>query len=193
MILCLRLPKIWKQMVFNAVLVTADKDMGQALTDTISLYDYFKDQLLSKSALEEKLGFSSQKLPFYYALLGDASDNIPGVAGIGTKTAQELVEQFDSLEDLYNRVDTIANARAKKALLAHREDAFLSYQLFLLRYVKLGLSPEQLAFNPAQWSMARSLFLELEFKSLLQAAELPKEQQQAIIEQKIAGTQKEKF
>lgn len=178
---------------FDVVLVTADKDMGQVLSDKISLYDYFKDQLLSKVAFEEKLGFSVSKLPFYFALLGDASDNIPGVTGIGKKTAQELVEQFDSLEDLYARIDMVTSARIKNALLTHKDNAFLSQQLFLLAYVQTGTSLTDLAFNAAQWVMARPLFMELEFQSLLQQEGTTKEQQQAIIHEKIEAIKKKNF
>ncbi len=177
---------------FHVVLVTADKDMGQALTNTISLYDYFKDQLLAKEAFEEKMGFPVEKLPFYFALLGDASDNIPGVAGIGKKTAQELVEKFASLEDLYARIDTVSSARIKNALLANKENAFLSRQLFLLVYVKTGTSLHDLAFNPAQWVLARPLFAELEFQSLLEDS-TPKEQQEAVLTQKIELLKKKNF
>jgi DNA polymerase-1 len=170
---------------FDVILVTADKDMGQALTPQLSLYDFFKDQLLSQSAFEEKIGFPVEKLPFYYALLGDASDNIPGVKGIGEKTAQQLVTQFASLEDLYACIDGIESARIKKALLVNKDNAFLSYRLFLLVYVQTGTTPQKLLFNPALWSMARPLFQALEFKSLLDAVGATKEQQQAFIEQKI--------
>ncbi len=178
---------------FNIVLVTADKDMGQTLTDAIFLYDYFKDQLLSKTAFEEKLGFPVAKLPFYFALLGDTSDNIPGVEGIGKKTAQELVEQFDSLEDLYARIDTVASARVQKALIANKENAFLSRQLFLLAYIETGTSITDLSFNPAQWNLARPLFTELEFKSLLHEVGATKEQQQALVAQKIELLKKKNF
>lgn len=178
---------------FQVVLVTSDKDMGQVLSQTAYLYDYFKDQLLSQVEFEEKIGFPVAKLPFYFALLGDTSDNIPGVRGIGQKTALELVKQFDSLEDLYARIDAIANARIKNALLANKEDAFLSRQLFLLTYVVTGMTPQKLTFNPAMWNMARSLFIELEFKSLMEEVGATKEQQQALINQKISELKKKNF
>ena len=85
------------------VLVTSDKDMRQALNENTVLFDPFKGRVIDKPALEELIGFSVKKLSFYYALLGDSSDNIPGVHGIGKKGAYELVTQFESLEDLYSR------------------------------------------------------------------------------------------
>jgi len=178
---------------FDAVYVTSDKDMGQALTNSSFLYDYFKDQLLDKAAFQEKMGFSVEKLPFYFSLLGDASDNIPGVRGIGKKSAFELVTQFDSLEDLYARLDTIAKPRIKNALETNRHNAFLSRDLFLLQYIDMGIGRRSLMFDPTQWINARALFQELEFKSLLEEAGITKEQQQALVEEKIAAIKQHDF
>ncbi len=178
---------------FDAVYITSDKDMGQALTNSSFLYDYFKDQLLDKQALEEKMGFAVEKLPFYFSLLGDVSDNIPGVRGIGKKTAEELVLQFDSLDDLYARLDTIAKPRVKNALEVNKEKAFLSRDLFLLQYVDMGIGRRSLEFDPAQWIKARPLFRELEFKSLLEDAGITKEQREALVEEKIAAIKQHDF
>ena len=131
----------------QAVYVTSDKDMAQALTDQSYLYDYFKDVLVSKLDFEEKMGFPVAKLPFYFALLGDASDNIPGVKGIGKKGAEELVTQFDSLEDLYERIDQVAKPRIKSALLANKDNAFLSRNLFLLQYVPTQVTETDILFE----------------------------------------------
>ncbi|HEX4069465.1 MAG TPA: 5'-3' exonuclease H3TH domain-containing protein, partial [Candidatus Babeliales bacterium] len=115
----------------TVVFVTLDKDMGQALTlgQNIYLLDAFKEQLTDTVEIQDKMGFPVDKLPFYFALLGDASDNIPGVNGIGKKTAVDLVNQFDSLEDMYDRVNEIKKAGVKTALLEQKSNAFLSYQL----------------------------------------------------------------
>ncbi len=178
---------------FDVILVTSDKDMGQVLSDKVYLYDYFKDQLLSQAAFEEKVCFSVAKLPFYFALLGDSSDNIPGVKGIGKVGAQQLVTQFDSLKDLYARIDTIEKPRIKNALLANKENAFLSQKLFLLHYFKTGVTIQDLAINQAQWSAARPLFKELEFKSLLADTGVTKEQRQQLFEHKVALLKKKNF
>ncbi len=81
------------------------------------LYDTFKDIIYDKEKFEEKRGYPIKKMPFFYALLGDVSDNIPGVKGIGKKTALALVNQFDSLEDLYERLNEVPQARIKNALI----------------------------------------------------------------------------
>lgn len=175
---------------FQVVFVTSDKDMGQALSETCYLYDYFKDQVIDKDGFVQKMGFSSEKLPFYFAILGDASDNIPGVRGIGEKTARELVKKFDSLDDLYARINEVEKARTKTALLDHKNDAMLSLNLFLLRYVSSGITTRGLLFDSKNWVHAYPLFKELEFKSLLEEDVVDREQRAAQLDEKIIAIKK---
>lgn len=161
------LAKDARQAGLDVVLVTTDKDMGQIIDEHTFVYDAFKEIMYDEAAFEQKMGFSVAKLPFYYALIGDSSDNIPGVKGIGQKGALELIQSFASMEDLYARIDAVAKPRVRAALEQHKEEAFLSLQLFLLRYYPCHISKEQLAFDPAGWQQARSLFQELNFVSLL--------------------------
>jgi len=151
----------------TVVFVTSDKDMGQALDAQTFIYDTFKDIFLDVPGFEEKMGFPVEKLPFYFALVGDTSDNIPGVKGIGEKGATELVLQFASLEDLYENLDKVSKARMKKALEENKKNAFLSRDLFLLQYHPSELKKDDLAFNVDDWQKARKLFEDLNFKSLL--------------------------
>ncbi len=151
----------------TTVLITSDKDMGQALNGSIVLYDAFKDSFTDIPAFELKYGFAPSKLPFYFALLGDTSDNIPGVKGIGDKTATELVKEFASLEDLYSNIEKVAKERTKAALLANKDNAFLSHKLFVLQYHPSGLTKEQMHFDKQNWVKARDFFADLDFKSLV--------------------------
>lgn len=151
----------------SVIVVTTDKDMGQMLSARVVMYDAFKELFFDEAAFEQKMGFSVHKLPFYFALLGDSSDNIPGVKGIGEKGATDLVQQFDSLEALYANLDAVASKRSRTALEANKENAFLSLKLFLLQYHPTGLQQDDLLFNRNNWSQARPLFQELEFKSFL--------------------------
>lgn len=167
---------------FEAILVTTDKDLGQAVNDAgIVVYDPFKEEMLNSSALETRYGFSPSKLPFYFALIGDASDNIPGVAGIGQKTATELVKQFTSLQDLYTNLNKVAKERIHTLLLANKENAFLSEQLFLLRYSELNLTPGMCAFEAQQWNHAKNLFQKFNFKSLLK--DMPTQEEELSLSQ----------
>ena len=152
----------------TVVLITSDKDMGQAIDDDrLVVFDPWKDQILNQTEFEKKMGLPVAKLPFYFAILGDASDNIPGVKGIGDKGALELVHQFASLEDLYENLDKVSKDRMRNALIAHKENAFLSYKLFLLQMHPSGLTPQDLHFDEHNWVKARPIFTELDFKTLL--------------------------
>jgi DNA polymerase-1 len=150
-----------------AIFVTSDKDMGQAINDKILLYDPLKDILYDQATFEKKMEIPIHKLPFYYALIGDTSDNIPGVRGVGEKTAHDLVNQFDSLENLYKNLNSIKTGRVRNALENNKENAFLSLDLFLLQYHKTDVSLNDMAFNKENWVNALPLFKELEFTSLI--------------------------
>ena len=150
----------------KVVMVTADKDMGQALNQLIYQYDPLKNMLISAETFEKDQGFSVDKLPFYYGLLGDASDNIPGVQGIGKKGALDLVTQFSSLEDLYANLDKV-KPRTKLLLEEQKQNALLSRDLFLLQYHNIGLAQKDYHLDPQQYKNAAPLFVELDFKSLL--------------------------
>lgn len=152
---------------YKVVLITTDKDLGQTVSENILLYDAFKQEFTDRVALEQKYGFPIEKLPFYFSLVGDASDNIPGVKGIGPKGATELVQQFDSLTHLYVHIDKVAKERTRELLIASKENAFLSEKLFLLEYCNLHLSALDLAFSTKNWELARGFFDKYDFKSML--------------------------
>ena len=182
------LARKWTSTGGTAVLITSDKDMGQALDEHTLLYDAFKEKMVDLAEFEQTMGFSAKKLPFYFGLLGDTSDNIPGVKGIGKVTVQELVTTYSSLEDLYAHIDQVKPPRAQTALREQKENAFLSEQLFTLQLPKVDVTLDQLAFSQHNWSKARPLFQELQFKSLLTeigAAE-PEARKKGTGEEKIA-------
>ncbi len=180
-----------KQAGKTVVMITSDKDMGQAIeNDTVVLFDPWKDQVFNEEAFSLKMGIPVRKMPLYFAILGDASDNIPGVRGIGEKGAAELARQFSSLEDLYAHIDQVSKDRMRAALLANKENAFLSYQLFLLQYHPSGLSDQDLAFSASNWVKARPLFADLDFKSLLKDIDAQENVQRGIapqVAQKMVG------
>lgn len=162
----------------RAVLVTSDKDLGQALGPYTVILDPFKEEIIDQQALETKLGFPLERLPFYYALIGDASDNIPGVAGIGPKGAQKLVQSFSSLQELYDNLSSIASERTRLLLEQSRENAFLSERLFKLHFYETALTKESFHFEDEQWERGYPFFIKYGFKSFLKEearieAELP--------------------
>lgn len=155
----------------TVILVTSDKDMGQALKNQVVIFDPFKDQIIDVQMQALLLGFPIEKLPFYFALLGDTSDNIPGVRGIGKKGATDLVTQFASLDDLYNNLSSVKKERMRMCLEASKDNAFLSEKLFRLQYIKMDLKKSDFVFDEDNWSKAKPIFEELNFKSMLK--ELP--------------------
>lgn len=152
---------------FKCVFVTSDKDMGQALDANTVMYDFFKDEITDVAAFEAKRGFPVEKLPFYFAILGDTSDNIPGIKGIGEKGATDLVKQFASLEDMYQNLDKVSKERTRSLLAEQKDNAFLSEKLFLLQYHPSTMTTQDLTFNVHNWAKAASLFEAWAFKSLL--------------------------
>lgn len=171
-----------KQAGKKVVLITSDKDMGQAIeNEKVVIFDPWKDQIFNQETFGIKMGLPVAKLPIYFAILGDASDNIPGVKGIGDKGAAELARQFNSIEEIYANIDKVSKERMRTALLANKENAFLSYQLFLLQYHPSGLSDQDLAFNARNWPQARALFAELDFKSLLKDIDAQENVQRGIV------------
>ncbi len=152
---------------FNVVVISSDKDLGQMITDNISMYDPVKEIMYTPEKFVQKMSFAVDRLPLYFSLLGDTSDNIPGVRGVGKKSALELAQQFSSLKELYNNLDKVTIKRAKTALEKHKEDAFLSLDLFLLQYHPIAITADKLKFDHANWRNALPLFKKLEFKSLI--------------------------
>jgi DNA polymerase-1 len=149
------------------VLVCPDKDMYQLLSPRVLIFDPFKNRLIDEETFAKENGFTAAKIPFYYALLGDSSDNIPGVSGIGKKGAQDLVVQFASLDDLYNNLEKITKERTRTLLAEQKENAYLSYKLFLLAHPPLSVTPHETAYSPSAWANAAAIFQELGFTSLL--------------------------
>ncbi len=149
------------------ILVAADKDMNQLLSERVLILDPFNDRIVDPELFEKEHGFTPAKVPFYYAILGDTSDNIPGVHGIGKKGAQDLAQQFNSLDDLYQQLDQVSKERTRTLLAEQKENAYLSLSLFLLRAPAIDLTLKQLVYNPENWVLAEPIFKELELTSLL--------------------------
>lgn len=156
---------------YQAVLVSSDKDMRQALSENIVIFDPFKDTVMDVEACQARYGFEVFKLPFYFSILGDASDNIPGVKGIGEKGATDLVKQFSSLDDMYENIDKITKQRTKDLLIENKDKAYLSEKLFLLHNFEIDLAVEDTVLIPESWAKAAPLFQRLEFKSLVKDIE----------------------
>jgi 5'-3' exonuclease len=135
--LCARLlPQPVRDQSHGGVIVTSDKDLAQLVSDRVTLLDFAKGERYDPAAVQEKFGVRPDQITDLLGLAGDPVDNIPGIAGIGRKTAAELLAVFDHMEDLYARLDElllskkIRGAKTLHAkLTAGRDIAFLSKRL----------------------------------------------------------------
>jgi DNA polymerase-1 len=156
----------------EVVIVSTDKDLMQLVGERVVLLDTMKDRRIGPAEVEERFGVPPEKLLDVRALVGDSSDNIPGVKGIGEKGAAELVREWGDLERLLAHAGEVKAKKAREALLAEAEQARLSKRLATLRDdVPLTLGPEALArAEPDREALAR-LYRRLEFSRLLEELE----------------------
>ena len=154
----------------RVVIVSGDKDLLQLVAKNVTLWDPMNDKLMDEEKVLEKYGVRPAQLLDYLALTGDSADNIPGVPGIGPKTAQKLIAAHGSLEGLYGAIDELKASKMKERLIAHRDDAFLSRDLVrLCDTVEVVCDPEAYAVQEPDNEKLRALLTELEFSSLMAA------------------------
>lgn len=156
------------------VVVSSDKDLMQLVSDSVKILDSGKDRWIGAAEVQEKFGVAPAKVIEVMGLMGDAVDNIPGVKGIGEKTAIALIRQFQTLENLFEHLPEVEKmklrgaARLRKLLAEGKEAALLSRRLATVkRDVPLEVQFEQLKFNGFNREKLRSLFTELEFTNLI--------------------------
>lgn len=152
----------------NVCIVSSDKDLAQLVRPGVIMLDTMSDRRYDTAGVVEKWGVLPNQIRDYLALVGDSSDNIPGVAGIGSKTAVELLTQFGSLSAIYENLDKIAGKKREK-LEAGRESAALSFSLVSLStdIPVDDITWEQLHLDPPDKGLLTHLFQELEFKTFL--------------------------
>jgi DNA polymerase-1 len=146
-------------------IVSGDKDFAQLLHEHVYLYDTMKSVKIDTKAAIEKWGVPPDQFIDYLALVGDASDNIPGVKGIGPKGAQKLLEEHKSLEGIYEHIDQIKGA-LKEKLLTGKDDAFLSRKLStIVTDCESDVNIESYRRRPFHRTDLGALFDELNFKN----------------------------
>lgn len=151
----------------DVVIVSGDKDFAQLIQPGVTLYDTMKDVRYDSNLALEKWGVPPEKMIDYLALVGDSSDNIPGVAGIGPKGAQKLLAQFGSIEDIYSKLETVTPEGTRKKLEASRDEAFLAKKLVtIVQDVSIPFSLDEMKLLPIERSHVLPMFEELGFKSL---------------------------
>jgi len=151
----------------EVVIVSGDKDMGQILDENVKMLDTMKEKETTPETLKEKWGLTPKQLIDLFALLGDSSDNIPGVKGIGEKSAPGLIQQFGSLDGIYQNLDKIPE-KIRQKLEAQKKQAYLSRELIeLKKNVPLEFKLEDFEVQKPDREKLVSLFRELEFQKLL--------------------------
>ena len=164
---------------FNVVMVTGDKDFVQLVTEKASLWDPMKDKARDLAAIQAEYGMPPDRIIDVMGLSGDTSDNIPGVPGIGPKTALSLIQTYGSLEALYENIDRITGKKLRENLVTHRKQAFLSKQLVSIdREVPLAFEPDALKLTAPDRDALLALFKELEFTQLQQSFSKPAPQKE---------------
>ncbi len=117
----------------EVVVVSADKDLMQLIRDGVEYYDPMKDKFYGPEDVKEKFGVYPERVVDVQALAGDSIDNVPGVPGIGLKTAAQLINDFGSLEEVLNRASEIKQNKRRETLLANIDNARISLQLVTLK------------------------------------------------------------
>ena len=150
---------------------TGDKDMAQLVTPAITLINTMTNTVLGPEEVEQKYGVPPELIIDFLAMMGDSSDNIPGVPGVGEKTAQALLQGLGGMQSIYDNLDKVAELsfRGAKTMAAkleqNREVAFLSYQLATIKTdVELDLTCDQLTVNEPDVVALQTLFSRFEFK-----------------------------
>jgi DNA polymerase-1 len=152
----------------QVVIVSGDKDMMQLIGPDIHMLDTMKNKWFDIEGVEEKFGVPPDQVIEVMGLMGDSSDHIPGVKGVGPKTATELIRKFGSIEELYERIDEVDKQKLREKLVQDKEMALLSRQLVTINTsMELEFNLEDLKLKPSNNTELKKLFSEFEFSSLL--------------------------
>jgi DNA polymerase I len=151
----------------TATIVSSDKDLMQLVTDCVTMYDTMKDRRIGIPEVIEKFGVPPEKVVEVQALAGDSTDNVPGVPGIGVKTAAQLIVEYGDLDTLLNRAGEIKQPKRREALIENAEKARVSRQLVLLDdKVKLDVPLDELAVHEPDARKLIAFLKAMEFSAL---------------------------
>lgn len=158
----------------DVTIVTGDKDIFQLINPNIKAYDTMKDKIFEEKDVLERFGIGPEGVPDLMGLMGDAIDNIPGVPGIGEKTAVELIKEFGTIEDLLKDLDKVKKPRLREALKEHGEIARLSRSLATIHTgLPIDIDFKELSIKEPANQVLLHIFKELEFTSLLKLITSP--------------------
>jgi DNA polymerase I len=151
----------------TATIVASDKDLMQLVTDRVLMYDTMKDRRIGIPEVIEKFGVPPEKVIEVQALIGDSTDNVPGVPGIGVKTAAQLIGEYGDLETLLARASEIKQEKRRQSLIEHADKARLSKKLVTLDdHVKLEVPLADLGVHEPDYKRLIAFLKAMEFTTL---------------------------
>ena len=181
----------------KVTVISSDKDLMQLVSKDIRLYDPMKNKVLGEKEVFEKFGVKPDQVIDVQSLAGDSSDNIPGVPGIGIKTAAELINKYKNLDTLLKKVDEIPQNKRRETLQQNKDKAILSRQLVTLKDdVPVKEKPESFLMRDVEKDKLYEFLREMEFNRLLsQAISFYGENgsKKSVSQDKITKTQDKKF
>jgi len=168
------LAEFWRARGHPICVVTADKDLAQLVGENDHWWDFARNQKLNAKQLTEKFGVMPEQMPDYLALTGDSVDNIPGVPGVGPKSASALLGHFGDLDNIYERLDEVQHLgirgakSLRKKLADHRDAAELARRLTVIETaVESALASPELGRTEVDTARLNRLFDELSFGGML--------------------------
>ncbi|MFA5038533.1 MAG: DNA polymerase I [Candidatus Omnitrophota bacterium] len=156
--------------VDKIIIVSSDKDILQLVSENVEVYNPYKEEglIFTPELVRERLGVRPERIPDLLALMGDASDNIPGARGIGEKTARELLASFDDVEDVIRHKDKIPRESVRKIIAERQQDIRLSRELAGLHYeAPLETDLKSLQVKPPDNERLWDLFSQMELRGFL--------------------------
>jgi len=159
----------------RVVLISGDKDLLQLVGDQVVMWDPMKDKLMDSAAVTQKYGVGPELLLDLFALIGDSADNVPGVPGVGPKTAEKLISSYQNLDGMYAHIGEMKASKMRDKIEENREQAYLSKELIRLKddcEVPANLADFRLAAGDDEALV--ELYKELEFTSLLKGIDSAK-------------------
>ena len=153
----------------EVVIVSGDKDMMQLISPNVYMLDTMKNKKFMDKEVVEKFGVQADKVVEVMGLMGDSSDHIPGVAGIGPKIAAELIQKFGSIESLYKRINEVEKKKVKEKLEHDKENAFMSRELVSIdTEMDLEFNSDLMKLGKIDSAKLKKMFEEFEFVSFLE-------------------------
>ncbi len=185
------LAKQYSKKDYDVLIVSSDKDLMQLVDDKVSMYDAMKNKMIGANEVKEKFAVMPDKVLDILSLMGDSSDNVPGVRGIGPKTAAELIDKYGTLENIFENLDDIKQEKRRQMLKDGVENAKLSKILIALKEdVELGISEEDLAVKNIDPHKLIKFIGDQGFRSLVERVKKEFNISAEIINQELPNSQK---